>query len=150
MQVMARHASDGLQAMALSLCCTVSLADCLEVALQIGKMKKCMMVGAPTDKPQLIVVILDIEAVEQIDTTGEEMLAHMSEWFEEAGIEFYITRPKFKVTDVLKRTGLYDKIGKEHICNKRQEALTTIKQKYGDLVDIEHLQRHMPVDKIDK
>jgi SulP family sulfate permease len=74
------------------------------------------------------------------------MLAHMSEWFKEAGIEFFITRPKFKVTDVLKRTGLYDKIGKEHIYSKRHGAIAAIKQKYGDLVDIEHLQRHIPVD----
>jgi len=104
------------------------------------------LVNAVADKPLLKVAILDIEAVEQIDTTGEEMLAHISEWFKEAGIEFFITRPKFKVTDVLKRTGLYDKIGKEHIYSKRHGAITAIKQKYGDLVDIEHLQRHIPVD----
>ena len=105
------------------------------------------LVNAVADKPQLKVAILDIEAVDQIDTTGEEMLAHISEWFKEAGIEFYITRPKFKVTDVLKRTGLYDKIGAEHIHSKRQDALAAIKLKYGDLVDIEHLQRHIPIDR---
>ncbi len=104
------------------------------------------LVNAVADKPQLKVAILDIEAVDQIDTTGEEMLAHISEWFKEAGIEFYITRPKFKVTDVLKRTGLYDKIGAEHIHSKRQAALAAIKLKYGDLVDIEHLQSHIPID----
>ncbi len=103
------------------------------------------LVNAVADKPQLLVAILDIEAVEQIDTTGEEMLAHMSEWFKEAGIEFYITRPKFKVVDVLKRTGLYDKIGQEHIYNKRQDALDAIQQKYGDRIDIKHLQHYNPV-----
>ncbi len=103
------------------------------------------LLNAVAEKPKLKVAILDIEAVEQIDTTGEEMLAHMSEWFKEAGIEFYITRPKFKVTDVLIRTGLYDKIGEEHIHNRRQNALAAIKKKYGDLVDIDHLQQHTPV-----
>ena len=107
------------------------------------------LVNAVADKPRLKVAILDIEAVEQIDTTGEEMLAHMSEWFREAGIEFFITRPKFKVTDVLKRTGLYTKIGEDHIYSKRQDALVAIKQKYGDLVDIDHLRRHMPLAKPD-
>ena len=105
------------------------------------------LVNAVADKPQLLVAILDIEAVEQIDTTGEEMLAHMSEWFKEAGIEFYITRPKFKVVDVLKRTGLYDKIGQEHIYSKRQDALGAIQQKYGDRIDIKHLQHYIPVEK---
>ncbi len=104
------------------------------------------LLNAVADKPQLKVVILDIEAVDQIDTTGEEMLAHMSEWFKEAGIEFFITRPKFKVIDVLKRTGLFDKIGEEHFFSKRQDALTVIKEKYGNLVDIEHLQNHILVD----
>ncbi len=108
------------------------------------------LVNAVADKPQLKVAILDIEAVEQIDTTGEVMLAHMSEWFKEAGIDFYITRPKFKVTDVLKRTGLYDRIGGEHIYSKRQDALAAIKDKYGDLVDIEHLQHYMPVQMSEK
>ena len=108
------------------------------------------LVNAVADKPQLKVAILDIEAVEQIDTTGEVMLAHMSEWFKEAGIDFYITRPKFKVTDVLKRTGLYDRIGGEHIYSKRQDALAAIKDKYGDLVDIEHLQHYMPVQLSEK
>jgi SulP family sulfate permease len=103
------------------------------------------LVNAVADKPQLKVAILDIEAVEQIDTTGEEMLAHLSEWFKEAGIEFYITRPKFKVEDVLIRTGLYDKIGEEHIHSRRQNALAAIKEKYGDRVDIDHLQHHTPV-----
>ena len=107
------------------------------------------LVNAVADKPELKVAILDIEAVDQIDTTGEEMLTHISEWFKEAGIEFYITRPKFKVSDVLKRTGLYDKIGDDHIFNKRQDALASITQKYGNLVDIEHLRHYMPVAKAD-
>ncbi len=104
------------------------------------------LLNAVADKPRLKVAILDIEAVDQIDTTGEEMLAHISERFSEAGIEFFITRPKFKVTDVLKRTGLFEKIGEEHFFSKRSDALAAVKQKYGDQVDIEHLQRHMPIE----
>ncbi len=103
------------------------------------------LLNAVADKPRLKVAILDIEAVDQIDTTGEEMLAHMSTWFREAGIEFYITRPKHKITETLKRTGLYYTIGEEHIFSKRQDALKSIKAKYGEQVDIKHLQNHMPV-----
>lgn len=103
------------------------------------------LVNAVAEKPQLKVVILDIEAVDQIDTTGEEMLAHISEWFKEAGVEFYITRPKFRVEDVLKRTGLYDTIGEEHIFSRRVDALDAISRKYGSLVNIEHLRRYTPL-----
>jgi sulfate permease, SulP family len=104
------------------------------------------LVNAVADKPGLKVVILDIEAVDQIDTTGEEMLTHIFEWFREAGIDFYITRPKFKITEILKRTGFYDKLGDDHIFSRRRDALATIEHKYGDLVDIEHLRYYRPID----
>ncbi len=108
------------------------------------------LVNAVADKPELKVAILDIEAVEQIDTTGEEMLTHIYEWFQEAGIEFYITRPKFKIEDVFKRTGLYEKIGHDHIFSRRKDALNKIKMKYGDQVDLEHLAHYMPTESEDR
>lgn len=104
------------------------------------------ILNAVADKPKLKVLVLDIEAVEQIDVTGEEMLSHMSERLEEAGIEFCITRPKFKVEDVLKRSGLYDIIGEDHFFGKRTRAIKAIKEKYGDQVDVSHLVFHKPVD----
>jgi len=107
------------------------------------------LLNAVADKPRLKVLVLDLEAVDQIDATGEEMLTHMSQWLEEAGIELYITRPKFKVTDALKRSGLYEVIGEEHIFAKRVRALRAIKEKYGDQVDISHLVYHKPVKKIE-
>jgi len=108
------------------------------------------LLNAVADKPRLKVLVLDLEAVDQIDATGEEMLTHMSQWLEEAGIELYITRPKFKVTDALKRSGLYEVIGEEHIFAKRVRALRAIKEKYGDQVDISHLVYHKPVEKIEE
>jgi len=85
------------------------------------------LLNAVADKPNLKVLVLDLEAVDQIDVTGEEMLTHMSERLEEAGIDFYITRAKFKVTD-----------------GKRVFAMDAIKAKYGDAVDMSHLERHLP------
>ena len=68
----------------------------------------------------------------------------MSERLQEAGIEFYITRAKFKVTDALKRSGLYDRIGKQHFFGKRAFAMDAIKEKYGDTVDMSHLEGYRP------
>lgn len=103
------------------------------------------LLNAVADKPKLKVLVLDLEAVDQIDVTGEEMLTHMSERLKEAGIEFFITRAKFKVTDTLKRSGLYDVIGAEHFFSKRIYAFDAIKKKYGDQVDLSHLEVHRPV-----
>ena len=104
------------------------------------------LLNAVADKPELKVLVLDLEAVDQIDATGEEMLSHMSERLEEAGIEFCISRVKFKVEDALKRSGLYDVIGEEHFFDKRTRAIKAIKEKYGDSVDVSHLIYHKPVE----
>ena len=37
------------------------------------------LLNAIADKPQLKVLLLDLEAVDQIDVSGEEMFSHMSE-----------------------------------------------------------------------
>ena len=74
----------------------------------------------------------------------------MSERLQEAGIEFYITRAKFKVTDALKRSGLYDRIGEEHFFGKRAFAMEAIKAKYGDAVDMSHLEGHRPKESTDE
>lgn len=104
------------------------------------------LLNAVADKPKLKVIVLDLEAVDQIDATGEEMLTHMSERLAEAGIEFCISRAKFKVTDALKRSGLYDVIGEQQFFAKRTRAIKAIKERFGDTVDISHLVYHKPVD----
>ena len=106
------------------------------------------LLNAVADKPLLKVLVLDVEAVDQIDATGEEMLSHMSKRLEEAGIEFCITRPKFKLEDALKRSGLYDVIGENHFFAKRVHAIKAIKEKYGDQVDVSHLVYHKPVEEV--
>jgi len=104
------------------------------------------LLNAVADKPKLKVIVLDLEAVDQIDATGEEMLGHMSSRLAEAGIEFYFSRVKFKVEDALKRSGLYKKIGAEHFYVRRTRAIKAIKEKYGDEVDVSHLIYHKPVE----
>ncbi len=98
-------------------------------------------------KPKLKVVMLDLEAVAHIDATGEEMLSHLSERIKTAGIAFYVTRAKFMVTDVLKRSGLYDKIGEDHFFSKRITAIQSLKEKYGDDIDITPFIINMPLEK---
>lgn len=104
------------------------------------------LLNAIADKPQLKALLLDLEAVDQIDVTGEEMLSHMAEGLKLAGIDFIITRAKFKLLDTLKRSGLYEKIGEQNFFSKRAVALEAIKKQYGNQVDISHLIIHKPVD----
>lgn len=107
------------------------------------------LLNAVADKPDLKVLVLDLEAVDQIDATGEEMLAHMAERLGHAGIEFFITRPKPKLYNALKRSGLYDRIGEDRIFSRRKAAIESIKKLYGDAVDIRHLLYYRPLDEED-
>jgi len=104
------------------------------------------LLDAVADKPELRVLILDIEAVDQIDATGEDMLARISENFDAANIAFYLTRPKFKVLDALKRSGLYHRIGENRIFAKRKSAIVAIQKRYGDGVDVSHLITYQPLE----
>ncbi|MCB1756155.1 MAG: sulfate permease [Gammaproteobacteria bacterium] len=108
------------------------------------------LLNAVADKPKLKVLILDLEAVDQIDATGEEMLAHMAERLRQAGIEFFIARPKPKLLNALKRSGLYQRIGAERIFSRRKEAIHSIKSRYGDEVDIRHLLYYRPIRTADE
>lgn len=104
------------------------------------------LLNAIADKPKLKAVILDLEAVDQIDSTGEEMLAHMAEGLKEAGITFCISRAKFKVTDALQRSGLYEIIGENNFYGKRIRAIWDLKERLGDEIDISHLEYYKPTE----
>ena len=48
------------------------------------------------------------------------------------------------MTDALKRSGLYDRIGEGQFFGKRVFAMDAIREKYGDAVDMSHLEGHLP------
>jgi SulP family sulfate permease len=95
------------------------------------------MLNSIAAKPNIKVIILDLESVDQIDATGEETLSRILERLTSADIEFYIARGKKPVLDAFKRSGLYDKIGERHFFRERTDASKFAKEKLGDKVDIE-------------
>jgi len=83
------------------------------------------------------VIILDLEAVDQIDATGEETITKLVERLGTADIKFYIARGRKPVLDAFKRSGLYDKIGEDHFFRERTPASKHAKEHFGDAIDIE-------------
>jgi SulP family sulfate permease len=108
------------------------------------------LLNAIADKPKLKAIVLDLEAVDQIDSTGEEMLSHMAEGLHELGITFCISRAKFKLMDALKRSGLYEIIGEKNFYGKRIRAIWDLKERLGDEIDISHLEYYRPSDLADR
>lgn len=74
-------------------------------------------------RPGLRYVIVVGDGINQIDATGEEMLAHLAERLEKAGIQMLFTGLKKQVIDVFQRTGLYSRLGPDRFFRTEEQAL---------------------------
>jgi len=83
-------------------------------------------------KPDLQFVIIDAEGINSIDSTGEEMLGMLIERLREAGVELIFARAKKQLWDTFERTGLMDKLGREHMFALRTQAFNYAWDKLGD------------------
>ena len=102
------------------------------------------ILNAISQKPQLKVIVLDMEAINQVDSTGEEMLEKLSDRLKAAGIEFYLARTKLQVYEAFERSGLAKHIGEERFFRERKYALQYAKQQFGNAIDVEPLLNYMP------
>ncbi|MGL4185776.1 MAG: SulP family inorganic anion transporter [Thiotrichaceae bacterium] len=102
------------------------------------------ILNAISQKPQLKVIVLDMEAINQVDSTGEEMLEKLSDRLKAAGIEFYLARTKLQVYEAFERSGLAKHIGEERFFRERKYALQYAKQQLGNAIDVEPLLNYMP------
>ena len=89
-----------------------------------------------SQKPNLKLVVLDIESADQLDATGEEMLKNLFDRLQSIGIELYIARAKVQIEQALKRSGLYEHIGSARFFRQRTDAVRAAKEIMGDDIDI--------------
>jgi len=87
------------------------------------------------DNPDLKYIIIDGQAINQIDATGEEVLHHLAERLQAIGIELLIAGMKKQFMDTLKRTGLIEQIGRNHFFSRVQYALEYAWDSLGDEYD---------------
>ncbi len=83
-------------------------------------------------KPDLKYIIVVGEGINEIDATGEEMLANLTERLQNAEIELLFTGLKKQVLDVFVRTGLYDQLGAERFFRTEDMALDYVWKKLGN------------------
>jgi SulP family sulfate permease len=73
--------------------------------------------------PELRQVLVKSSGINYIDASGVETLSNLVSRFRESGITLNFSGFKSQVQEVLDRTGLTEKIGKEHIFPSDREAL---------------------------
>ena len=83
-------------------------------------------------KPDLQFVIIDAEGINSIDSTGEEMLGMLTERLREAGVELIFARAKKQLWDTFERTGLIEKLGRDHVFALRTQAFNYAWDRLGD------------------
>ena len=99
-------------------------------------------------KKGLQYIIIDAEAINSIDATGEEMLHSLAERLKTNGIELLFARTKKQIMDVFRKTGFVDTIGEDHFFRLRTHAMHYAFANMN-ACDAEYccpLQMHVPVD----
>ena len=90
------------------------------------------VLGRVAAKPDLKYVIVVGDGINQIDASGEEMIALLAERLEKAGITLLFTGLKRQVLEVFQRTGLFDKLGEERFFRTDDLALDHVWQQLGN------------------
>ena len=91
-------------------------------------------------KGKISSVIFNMESVTSLDSTGANALTDWIVDWRSQGIELFITGAKGPVRDVLKRWGLIERIGVEHMFMDDHTAVEYV----GDRLDKERLNKHIP------
>jgi len=79
--------------------------------------------------PDLRHVLIVGNGINELDASGEEMLSNSVARLRDAGYEISLSGLNDSVLDVMHRTGLYDKIGKDHLFRNAYLAIEKIYRK---------------------
>lgn len=79
-----------------------------------------------TEHPDLRYILLDARGINDMDASGEEALAMLVNRVRSAGLGFAMCGVKGQVMAVMARTGLLDKIGRDHLFANTKEAVKVI------------------------
>jgi len=86
-------------------------------------------------KPVLKYIIIDGEGINQLDSTGEEVLHHLAERLQSNGIHILVARMKKQFMDTIRATGLIEKMGEQHFFARIQTALDYAWDSMGETYD---------------
>jgi anti-anti-sigma factor len=105
------------------------------------------------EHPDLRCIMLDAKGINDMDASGEEVLAMIVERLRAAGLVFAMSGVKGQVMAVMERTGLLDKIGMENIYPNTKTASAALVDKIHTDSDLPKggcpdcpLTHHIPAD----
>jgi sulfate permease, SulP family len=87
------------------------------------------LVAAKPDAKYLLVVG---DAINQLDASGEEVVHHLVDRMRENGLEIVFSGLKKQILDVMRSTGLFDKISQANIFATEDQAIAAIQARLGE------------------
>jgi len=98
-------------------------------------------------KEKLKYVIIDMEWVSNIDSSGLEMLENLIDRIEKLWIKIYLSSLRVKVIQIFHNTWLLKSFGKKNIFVKIKSALKHIEEKEWNKINLENLYEYSPTKK---
>ena len=86
---------------------------------------------AMAEKPELRYFIVDGVSINNVDSTGAEMLEAVTERLYEAGVQVLFSRVKQQAMRILKRGGFIERVGEERFFRNNELALDAIYETLG-------------------
>ncbi|MCL2458059.1 MAG: SulP family inorganic anion transporter [Desulfobulbus sp.] len=84
------------------------------------------VLGAMADHREAKFLLVVADAINSIDSSGEEMLHNLVGQLQQSGVEVVFSGLKKQVLDVMRATGLYGFIGEQNIFSTEDQALAAI------------------------
>ena len=84
----------------------------IDAQLYFGNVTFLKETLAKLESPELRALVLDASGMNQLDSSAEAALADILESYEERGIELWMSGVKGPVRDVMKRSGLWERLGR--------------------------------------
>ncbi|TVR37954.1 MAG: SulP family inorganic anion transporter, partial [Nitriliruptor sp.] len=89
------------------------------------------VIAAVDATPGIRAVILDLEVTDQLDTTSTDMLHNLIGRLRQRGIDLYLVRVMFRARVVLKRSGIRDVLGDQHMWRTISQAVKRARKDHG-------------------
>ena len=99
-------------------------------------------------RPDACVVLLDLEATNQMDTTSAEQLQRLVDELRDGGIQVYLVRVFRNVREVLGRAGVLDQLGEGHLWHSISAGVKAAKRSpaYGITRFIETIEKEIEAE----
>lgn len=81
------------------------------------------------ENPEIACILIQSSGINEIDASGIEMLRNLLDRFNSSGIKLSFSGVKKQVSDVMDRTGLTDKIGKENVFATDKDAIDELRRR---------------------